>query len=418
MSFYKKNPESYSNLAEHYRCRGNQDKYQHYMRMAVNAGEFEGKIDEPQAGQPAATSAPAMPSMEEIIQLYNQKRYDILLQLALIHPNHKLLSYIAPSIHFARGNPKLANQVAEHIRDPEEYLIRKKTAKIWDGLHRSLKIEPRVHLLVLIYNREKYVEQALAQLVNTKYKNFAVYIADNGSSDKTWDIARQAIARFPEHVQVHMEKLPTNIGRPAGHNWLLTNYDHSVADYIAIGDDDLTEVPQEWMTQMVQTAKSFGNCAVVGGKALYSHRPDTIHGCAHRIEDFSSKLIVSNTSDFIDFGQFDYVDKVDHVTGCLHIYDRKILFEDVGLFDISLSPCQYVDVEHHLRVRLKGYDVIYNGLIAFRHLKAMGKESQKNRAMAGNTLGNIIKVLYKHDQTVVRAKLHSLSEQRHAWLNS
>lgn len=384
----------------------------------MKIGEVEKKTITSQAIQSVTSSSSAVPSMEDIIFLYNQKRYDILLQLALSYPNHELLSYIAPSIYFACGKPELANQVAEHIREQEEYLIRKKTAKIWNSLHRSVEVEPRVHLLVLTYNREKYVEQALAQLANTKYKNFAVYIADNGSSDNTWDIARQAVARFPEHVQVHMEKLPTNIGRPAGHNWLLTNYDHSVADYIAIGDDDLTEVPQEWMTRMVQTAKSFGNCAVVGGKALYNHRPDTIHGCAHRIEEFSAKLVVSNASDFIDFGQFDYVDKVDHVTGCLHLYDRKILFKDVGLFDISLSPCQYVDVEHHLRVRLKGYDVIYNGLIAFRHLKAMGKESQKNRAMAGNTLGNIIKVLYKHDQTMVRAKLDSLSEQRHAWLNS
>lgn len=418
MNFHIKNFESYDNLAEHYRRRGNKEKYEHYKNLSIQMDKKEIKILKFQTNIHPANSLTAMPSIEETIHLYNTKRFDILIQMALAYPDHETLSYLAPSIHFARGNPKLANQAAEHIRNSEEYLLRKKTATIWERLHRPLDIEPRVHLLILTYNREKYVEQALAQLSNTKYKNFAVYIADNGSSDKTWDIARQAVTRFPGHVQVHMEKLPTNIGRPAGHNWLLTNYDHSVADYIAIGDDDLTEVPQEWMTRMVQTAKSFGNCAVVGGKALYNHRPDTIHGCAHRIEEFSAKLVVSNASDFIDFGQFDYVDKVDHVTGCLHLYDRKILFEDVGLFDISLSPCQYVDVEHHLRVRLKGYDVIYNGLIAFRHLKAMGKESQKNRAMAGNTLGNIIKVLYKHDQTVVRAKLHSLSEQRHAWINS
>jgi len=380
--------------------------------------EVEKQLITSQPTKPVASSSQAVPSMEDIVLLYNKKRYDILLQLGFTFPNHEILSYIAPSIHFARGNPKLAHQVAEHINEPEGYLIRKKTARIWDILHRPLNMEPRVHLLVLIYNREKYVARALSQLANTKYKNFAVYIADNGSSDKTWDIARQAVARFPKHVQVYMEKLPTNIGRPAGHNWLLTNYDHSAADYIAIGDDDLTEVPPDWMTKMVQTAKTFPNSAVVGGKALYSHKPDTIHGCAHNIVEFSPRLSVSNALDLIDFGQFDYVDKVDHVTGCLHIYDRRILFDEVGLFDISLSPCQYVDVEHHLRVRLKGYEIIYNGFVSFRHMKAMGKESQKNRAMAGNALGNIIKVLHKHDKSIVLDTLTHLSEQRLAWLHS
>lgn len=409
---------SYFNIAKHYKSKGNKNKYDQYNELTIRP---DAQLPESTPLTPNASDNNLnkdIPEIDEIIKLYNNRRYNVLLKLASINPTHELLSYIAPSIHFATGNPEKAAHSANHIDENEERLLRTKTARMWHKLHQPLDAEPRVHLLVLTYNREKFVAQALTQLANTKYKNFAVYIADNGSSDTTWNAAKQAVTHFPDHVHVSMERLPTNIGRPAGHNWLLTKYDHSLADYIAIGDDDLTEVPPDWMTKMVQTAKAFPNSAVVGGKALYSHKPDTIHGCAHNIVEFSPRLSVSNALDLIDFGQFDYVDKVDHVTGCLHIYDRKILFDEVGLFDISLSPCQYVDVEHHLRVRLKGYEIIYNGFVPFRHMKAMGKESQKNRAMAGNALGNIIKVLHKHDKSIVLDTLTHLSEQRLAWLHS
>lgn len=410
--------DSYINLAKYYKSIGNIKKYEQYSEPALKSGKQLPETHSFTQDRSDHNSNNNLPHIEEIIKLYNNKQYKILLKLASSNPAHELLSYIAPSIYFATENPEQAEHSATHINEEEERLIRTKTARIWHKLNKPLDDEPRVHLLILTYNREKFVSQALTQLAQTEYKNFAVYIADNGSSDATWDVATQAVAHFPDHVHVSMERLPTNIGRPAGHNWLLTKYDHSLADYIAIGDDDLTEVPSDWLTKMVQTAKAFPNSAAVGGKALYSHRPNTIHGCAHNIIEFSSRLSVSNASDLIDFGQFDYVDKVDHVTGCLHIYNRKILFDEVGLFDISLSPCQYVDVEHHLRARLKGYDIIYNGLISFRHMKAMGKESQINRTMAGNAIGNTIKVLYKHDKSLVLDTLTRLSEQRIAWLHS
>jgi GT2 family glycosyltransferase len=316
-----------------------------------------------------------------------------------------LLPTLAAGIHFARKAPHKALAAAKYINDIEARRLRQKTAEIWPDLTAPLEKEPRVHLLILAHNREAYITGALLQLAQTHYRNYAVYIADNGSTDATLARAREAAAFFPSYVRVHIESFPVNIGRPAGHNWLLQAHDHSAAEFIAIGDDDLTRVPPSWLASMVKTARTFPGCGCVGGKALTPGWSPTIHGSAYAIEQFGpTTIVIPHVGEHVDLAQFDYVDMVDHVIGCLNLFSRKAL-EDVGLFDIRLSPCQFVDVEHHLRMCMAGYPIIFNGLIAFEHMRAMGVKAAHDRALAGNSLGNIVKLLHKYDHEAVRETL-------------
>lgn len=270
--------------------------------------------------------------------------------------------------------------------------------------------EPRVHVLLLAYNRADVLPRALEQLAATDYGNYAVFMADNGSEDGCGDVLERMAGVFPQGVEVHVERLPTNIGRPAGHNWLLTNHGHSQAEFIAIADDDLVRIPRDWLTAMVETALEHPAAAVVGGKALTPGDPPMIHGGPRHLEFWDGKSFrLSNTGEFEDKGQFDHVEKVDHVIGCLHLYRKKFL-DRIGLFDIRFSPCQLVDIEHHLRARLMGYEIVYNGRVAFEHDRGMGHEAASERATFGNSLGNAIKLLHKYDARQVRDFL--LREQK------
>jgi GT2 family glycosyltransferase len=274
-----------------------------------------------------------------------------------------------------------------------------------------------VHLIVLTHNRAAYVEQALRQLGETAYRNYAVYIADNGSSDGTREISLRAREFFPPHVQVETQAFPVNIGRPAGHNWLLAGYDHDAAEFIAIGDDDLTRVPPDWLTRMVRTAQVFSGCACVGGKALNPGWPARVHCGARNVTVFGRHLGLEMTNDGEqeDLGQFDYVDLVDHVIGCLHIFDRRAL-EESGFFDIRFSHSQCVDVEHHLRLRLAGKNIVFNGLIAFEHQRVTGNAAAGDEALMGNSMGNVVKLLYKYNEKEVRCALEERRRERAAWL--
>lgn len=359
------------------------------------------------------------PDESLLAMLYHSGEHELLLSLFERHKGNfagDLLPVLATSIYLARNEPGKALESAKEIADLEQRRLRQKTAELWAELSKPLDSEPRVHLLILTYNREKHVTEALRQLAQTEYGNYAVFIADNGSSDATLEKVREAIGFFPSHVPVTVQGFPVNIGRPAGHNWLFAGHDHSEAEFIAIGDDDLTRVPPDWLTRMIQTARAFPGCGCVGGKAITPGWPAKIHGGVRNFTEFSQAGIdLTNNHEQEDLGQFDFVDIVDHVIGCLHIFDRAA-FEETGLFDIALSPCQMVDIEHHLRMRLAGRKVVFNGLIGFEHMRAMGKKTGTDKGLAGNSLGNMLKILYKYDHETVQKGIIGQHEARNRWL--
>ncbi|WP_415718775.1 glycosyltransferase [Maridesulfovibrio sp.] len=400
-------------LARRYKKSGNMEKAEQYEEKARQIAASEAPEEQQfHEGEPVPPNEEQLMAFADLLML---GEYDQV--LALPHANHQPLISIQSAAAMRKGDLKLAEELINLIEDTNEKSLKLKALQLLPKLAEPLPGNPRVHLIILCYNREKELTRALTELANTNYDNYAVYIADNGSSDNTWERIQEAVKLFPEHIPIHMERLPTNIGRPAGHNWLLTKYDHSESDYIAIGDDDLVQVPENWLIDMLKTAEIFPNAVAVGGKSLDPGHPPIIHAGVRNIEKFGDyKLRMSNGRLVLDTGQFDFIDLVDHVIGCLHIYNTKALFDKVGLFDIALSPCQNVDIEHHLRSKLMGYDIVFNGFIQFQHMRAMGKSVSKDKVMSGNSFGNLIKVLAKHDKDKVAEMLLKDREKRAEWL--
>jgi len=325
-------------------------------------------------------------------------------------------SSLVSSAMLRLGQYDAARRYLSTLPATEEVRLKLKAADLLPALSAPLEKEPRVHVLLLACNREDHIGGALRELARTDYSNYAVYVADNGSTDDTYARAEAVLATFPEHVETHLQRFPVNIGRPIGHNWLLSEHDHSGAQYICIADDDLFAIEPDWLTKMVKTMELFPDAAVVGGKAYGPEQPRNIHGGVRNIQWLDREdLLLSGGLDVLDYGQLDFIDTVDHVIGCLHIYKHDVLFGEVGMFDLGLSPCQRVDVDHHLRVRLAGGQIIYNGFIEFGHLRAGGGKTMTSASL-GNVLGNQIKMLYKHDPVQVRAILAAQKKTREVWL--
>ena len=49
-------------------------------------------------------------------------------------------------------------------------------------------MEPKVSIIIPVYNVEKYIERCLESISKQKYKDFEVIIINDGSTDKTLDI--------------------------------------------------------------------------------------------------------------------------------------------------------------------------------------------------------------------------------------
>lgn len=88
-----------------------------------------------------------------------------------------------------------------------------------------------ISVIMLTYNREDLVGRAIESILAQTYTDFEFIIVDNGSTDRSGEIADEYAARDPRIRVIHRER--GNIG--AGRN---TGLDAAQGEYITFIDDD------------------------------------------------------------------------------------------------------------------------------------------------------------------------------------
>ena len=74
---------------------------------------------------------------------------------------------------------------------------------------------PLVSILIPVYNREKYIGEAIESAINQTYKNIEVIIVDNCSTDNTWKILQDYQCK---DKRIHIFQNEKNLG-PV-YNWI------------------------------------------------------------------------------------------------------------------------------------------------------------------------------------------------------
>jgi cellulose synthase/poly-beta-1,6-N-acetylglucosamine synthase-like glycosyltransferase len=93
---------------------------------------------------------------------------------------------------------------------------------------------PRVAVLIPAYNEETVIVRTIRSVLNSDYKNLHVIVIDDGSSDRTAEVAREAYAReiAAGHVQVFSKP---NAGKAAALNFALERLNEEI--YVGIDAD-------------------------------------------------------------------------------------------------------------------------------------------------------------------------------------
>ncbi len=73
----------------------------------------------------------------------------------------------------------------------------------------AIQEQPLVSVLMTTYNREKYLSDAIDSVLASTYANFELIIVDDGSTDKTIDIARGYLAK---DARIKFYRNTTNLG--------------------------------------------------------------------------------------------------------------------------------------------------------------------------------------------------------------
>ena len=256
----------------------------------------------------------------------------------------------------------------------------------------------RVAVCVYTWNKAELLRETLASLAQSDLGPARIKVLLNGCSDDSRAVADAAVVDFP-HNDVEIIELPINVGAPAARNWLAALPDVQAGDYMAYLDDDVTVQP-DWLAHFLTVAESDPRIGVVGCKVLCPGEPPLYQYLYRHVSVAQPglfKLSLNAPYRQYDTGVYDVVRRTYNVMGCQHLL-RMEAMRDAPHFDLRFSPSQMDDIEHDLQLGLRGWKVMYTGLVTCVHHQGSGVGVRTNADLArmGNVLGNDVKLFYKH----------------------
>ena len=104
---------------------------------------------------------------------------------------------------------------------------------------------PLISVLMGIYNREKTLADAIDSITCQTYDNWELILCDDGSNDKTYDIACDYVSRFPDKIKLIKHE------KNAGLNKTLNDcLKEAEGEYIARMDGDDISLPERFEKEL------------------------------------------------------------------------------------------------------------------------------------------------------------------------
>jgi len=100
---------------------------------------------------------------------------------------------------------------------------------------------PSVTAILLSYNCQEFIGEALASVLAQNYSQLDIFISDDASQDDTFSILQRDIARYDGPHRIELNRRPTNSGSKTAH--LNSVFGRISADILIFFDGDDVSKP-------------------------------------------------------------------------------------------------------------------------------------------------------------------------------
>lgn len=233
----------------------------------------------------------------------------------------------------------------------------------------------RVVLVILNWNGRRYLSPCLSSVFAQEFRDFAVVLVDNGSTDGSVELVR---VRFP---QVHLIENSENQGFAAANNQAIRA---STSEFVATLNND-TEVDPGWLGALVRAAETDSRIGMCASKMLLAGRREVIDSAGIAVD--KAGVIWNRAGGSTDRpGAVDQIPVFGPCAGAA-LY-RRAMLDDIGLFDEDFFA-YLEDVDLAWRAQWAGWECIYVPQAAVYHVhSATGIEGShfKNRLLGRNKI--------------------------------
>jgi GT2 family glycosyltransferase len=200
-------------------------------------------------------------------------------------------------------------------------------------------MNPKVEIVILNYQGERWLDACLTSVFRTQYDQFHVIVVDNASSDGSVRLIRE---RFPQVELIINEE---NRGFSDGNNVGIRRALDRACDYIVLLNPDTKATP-EWLSELVGVGEELERVGIIGAVQL----------------DYDSNELNSWTRSAFphlqaSLSQPDEAPSsivVEWVEGACFAIKRQVL-EDVGLLD-PIYYAFYEEIDFCRRALLRGWE--------------------------------------------------------------
>lgn len=190
---------------------------------------------------------------------------------------------------------------------------------------------PMVSVVICAYNAERTMLRCLESLRRLKYSNYEVVIVDDGSRDRTAEIAME----FPEFRLIRQPNKGLSVARNVGL--------HAARGEIVAYTDSDCVVDPDWLTLMVRAMVEggFDGC---GGPNYAPHEEGWVEGCVAAAPGAPCHVLIAD-------------DRAEHLAGCNMVFSKAALV-GVGGFDPQFTSAGD-DVDICWRILDAGFQLGY-----------------------------------------------------------
>ncbi len=226
-------------------------------------------------------------------------------------------------------------------------------------------VEGLVSFVLPTMNRKDDLIKCIESIKSSTYKNIEIIVADNGSTDGTFEIINKM---FPEVILIRNE---LNLGSPVAINDCIKK---SKGEFIfRLDDDEIIE--KDTLIKMLKVLKSDLKIGLVSCLYFYTEEPDKIRSAGLNISLFTGKTFFYG-QDEKNRGQFNGNIERYGVEGGSHL-TRREMFEKIGFYDESFF-LSYEDLDWCFRVRRAGYKIVVVSSAKLYHKKLGGLSEKGN----------------------------------------
>jgi GT2 family glycosyltransferase len=205
---------------------------------------------------------------------------------------------------------------------------------------------PLASAIILNWNGNGYVEEAISSLLRQDYPNLEIIVVDNGSTDGSFEFIKDKFM-----TKIKLIGRNKNTGFAEGNNF---GIQLSKGKYILLLNNDAV-AEKDWIAELVKTAEEYPNVGMCASKVLNYFARDNIDTVGHLI--YRDGLNRGRGRLEKDAGQYDKLEGVFFPSGAAALY-RKAMLDEIGLFDEDFFAYGE-DADIGIRGRLAGWKCIY-----------------------------------------------------------